>query len=81
METLLVRRTMPFQDLAQHMKCTDYYIKRINELYLEATRNPTELAAFKASMANNETRTSTSNAALYAWKVTNTPRVTEPSHK
>ena len=72
METLLVRRTMPFQDLAQHMKCTDY-IKRINQLYFEATRNPTELAAFKASMANNETRTSTSNAALYAWKVTNTP--------
>ena len=67
------------------MECTDY-IKRFNELYFEATSNlldigseykndidPTELAACKASMANIETKTSISNAALYTWKVTNSP--------
>ena len=78
METLLGWITMPIQNLAQHMECTDY-IKRINELNLEVTSNlldieseykddidSTELAAFKASMANIESRTSTSNASLYA---------------
>ena len=78
METLLGRITLLVQDLAQHIEYTDY-IKRINELYFEATsslltigseqRNdiePTELTTFKSSMANIETKTSTSNAALYA---------------
>ena len=73
------------------MECTDY-IKRINKLYFEATINlldigseykdnidPTELAAFKASMANIETKTSTSNAALYAWKVNKTPATIKAS--
>ena len=62
METILGRIKMPIQNLAQHMECTDY-IKRINELYFEATSNlldigseykgdidPTELAAFIASI-------------------------------
>ena len=75
---------MTIQDLALHMECTDF-IKRINELNFEATSNllyvgsehkndidPTELAAFKASMATIVTKTSTYNAALYVVKVTNT---------
>ena len=78
METLLGRITTPIQNLTQHMQCTDY-IKRINELDFEANNDlltfeaeykddidPTELAAFKTSMVNIESRTSASDTSLCA---------------
>ena len=91
METLLGRITIPIQNLAEEMECTGY-IKRINEMDFEANSNfldiesehknnidATELAAFKASLASIQTRTSSSNAALYACKVTNIPVSQLPS--
>ena len=66
------------------MQCTDY-IRRINELDFEANNNlltieaefkndidPVELADFKTSMANIESRTSAADTSLCAWKVANT---------
>ena len=62
------------------------YIKRINKMSFEANTNlldieaehkndikAPELAASKASLASIESRTSTANAALCAWKASNTP--------
>ena len=62
METLLGRITIPIQNLAQEMECTEY-IKRINEMDFESNSNlldiesehknnieATELATFKASL-------------------------------
>ena len=84
MESLLGRITAPIQSPTQHMQCTNY-VRRINELDFEANNDlltiekmfknnidPVELAEFKTSMANIESRTSAADTSLCAWKVANT---------